>query len=40
MRLTGCILRIIGAILAVMLLVFVVTHITEIWQFFERLIGG
>jgi ABC-type lipoprotein release transport system permease subunit len=40
MRLMGCILKIVGAIIGIIILIFVVTHISEIWQFFEQLIGS
>lgn len=36
----GCILKIIGGVILIVLLIFVLTHISEIWQFFERLVGG
>jgi hypothetical protein len=35
----GCALRIIGAIIGIIILILVLTHISEIFQFFKQLFG-
>lgn len=40
MRFTSCIIRIFLAIVVLILLFFILTHITQIWQWLEGLFKG
>jgi hypothetical protein len=40
MRFLGCIIKAILIILGLVVLFFVVTHLTEVWQFMENLFKG